>query len=47
MKIRIKIKTAQGTQVLTGVFANQAQAWDRAFELAGTVDAAISVQVVA
>ena len=46
MKFKIKIKTAEGTQVLLGVFANVKQAWDRAFDMAGTPDAAITVRVL-
>lgn len=43
---RIKVKTANQTTVFTAVHTNAQHAWDRAWSIAGTSAASISVQVV-
>jgi hypothetical protein len=42
----ITIKTATMRSTMSGVFANTSQAWDAAWEVAGTPEATISVRVV-
>ena len=42
----ITINTAGKRTTMTGVFANASQAWDAAWAVAGTPEAAISVRVV-